>query len=355
MKEILCQLEEPGSLAGVIADAIREPLLVLDGDLDILFASGSFHRSFQIAAEGARGRPVFALDNGAWDLPALRLLLQRTALGHCASEGTEIARDFPRIGHRVLLFHARPATCGGDRRAIVLGLEDVTERRAIEREKAHLQSQTDDLLQQKQMLFEEMEHRIANSLQIVASILMLKARVVTSAETRQHLHDAHRRILSVAAVQQHLHSAGRGERIEVAPYLSTLSASLAESMVGESRPAMLKVIADDGKLASAQAVSLGLIVTELVINALKYAFPNPGPADAVTIRYEVNGTDWMLSVSDNGVGSTAAADARGGLGTSLVKALAQQLDAQIETTSGLGGTRVSIAHSTFVARLSQVA
>ena len=60
--------------------------------------------------------------------------------------------------------------------------------------------------------------------------------------------------------------------------------------------------ADDGALLSADAVSLGLIVTELVINALKYAFPDRSKAATVTVRYEVSGTDWKLSVSDNGVG-----------------------------------------------------
>ena len=73
------------------------------------------------------------------------------------------------------------------------------------------------------MLLEEMQHRIVNSLQIIASILMLKARAVTSEETRQHLQDAHRRVMSVAAVQQHLHSSGRSDVIEIAPYLSKLS------------------------------------------------------------------------------------------------------------------------------------
>lgn len=185
---------------------------------------------------------------------------------------------------------------------------------------------------------------------------MLKARAVTSEETRQQLQDAHRRVLSRAAVQRHLHSSGRGELVEVAPYLTNLCSSLAESMIGESRPAMLKVTAENGSLASAQAVSLGLIATELVINALKHAFRDPSPSDAVIVRYESDGADWKLSVSDNGVGRKGAENpGKGGMGTALVKALAQQLDAHIETLSGPRGTSVAIANSTFMPRLSQVA
>jgi two-component sensor histidine kinase len=196
-----------------------------------------------------------------------------------------------------------------------------------------------------------MQHRIVNSLQIIASILMLKARAVTSEETRQHLQDAHRRVMSVAAVQQHLHSSRRADMVEIAPYLSKLCESLAESMIGESRPAELKITADDSHVLSATAVSLGLIVTELVINALKYAFPDQAKTASVKVDYEVNGTDWSLSVSDNGVGRPQnGGPAKGGLGTSLVKALAQQLDAKVETVSGPDGMRVSVTNSTFVSR-----
>jgi chemotaxis protein methyltransferase CheR len=158
--------------------------------------------------------------------------------------------------------------------------------------------------------------------------------------------------MSVAAVQQHLHSSARVDRVEIAPYLSKLSGSLAQSMIGEASPSTLTVTADKGFVLSADAVSLGLIVTELVINALKYAFPDPAKAGVVTITYEVNGTDWKLSVSDNGVGRAEnnGPPAKGGLGTSLVKALAQQLDAKVETISGPAGMSVSVTHATFVSR-----
>jgi len=75
----------------------------------------------------------------------------------------------------------------------LLAIEDITQRRDAEREK-------DGLLRQKEMLLQEMQHRVANSLQIIASILMLKARTVQSEETRQHLRDAHQRVMSVATV-----------------------------------------------------------------------------------------------------------------------------------------------------------
>jgi chemotaxis protein methyltransferase CheR len=234
----------------------------------------------------------------------------------------------------------------------LLGIEDVTEQRGIDEKKRWLQSQTDALLEQRELMVREMQHRIVNSLQIIASILMLKARAVTSEETRQHLQDAHRRVLSVAAVQQHLHTSVVAEQIDIAPYLRKLCKSLADSMIGESRPVALTVVSDDGTMTSADAVSVGLIVTELVINALKYAFPSMETSAAIIVRYEVNGTDWKLSVSDNGIGrvSDSGTHGKGGLGTSLVNALANQLDARVVSESGSGGLSVAIAHATFSRR-----
>jgi two-component sensor histidine kinase len=352
------KIADARSLAQAIVDTVREPLLVLDADFKILLASGSFYRSFQMSPETAQGRSLFALDNGAWDIPALRRLLNLVATEHSVMEGFEVAHEFPRIGARTLLLHARRAVDGdASRTMILLGFEDVTERRASEREKAHLQTQTDDLVQQKEMLLEEMQHRVLNSLQIIASILMLKARAVTSEEARQHLQDAHQRVMSVAAVQQHLHTTGRGELIEMAPYLSKLCDSLAKSMIGDDRREALHVVADNGTVGSADAVSIGLIVTELVINALKHAFPSGSATGVVIVRYEANGTDWKISVSDNGAGKPGgvATDAKGGLGTSLVNALAHQLDAQVNATSGPDGMTVSIAHATFTSRPTMAA
>ena len=153
-------------------------------------------------------------------------------------------------------------------------MEDVTDRRILEREKDDLLREKDQLLQEKDVLFEELQHRISNSLQVIASIILLKARTVQSEETRLHLQDTHKRVMSVAAVQEQLHVLGTIGSIEIAPYLSKLCDALATSMIGDSRPITLKVAGEGGTATSRQAESIGLIVTELVMNALKHAFPD---------------------------------------------------------------------------------
>ncbi|MEI9990390.1 MAG: histidine kinase dimerization/phosphoacceptor domain -containing protein [Rhizomicrobium sp.] len=351
MEKLFEQVEDARALAQIIVDTVREPVLVLDSESNILFASASFHRAFHFDPLVLLDCSLFALDDGAWDIPALRSLLDATAGLQSVPEPVEISHEFPRIGRRVLLLYARTiAHKPGARPAVILNIEDITDRRAVEAEKDRLKAQADELVLHKEMLLEEMQHRIVNSLQIIASILMLKARAVNSDETRQHLQDAHRRVISVAAVQRHLHSSGRADLIDIEPYLSKLCASLAESMIDDDHAAALKVSADPCQLISADAISLGLIVTELVINALKYAFPGQPAGATVTVRFEANEADWRLSVSDNGVGRPAEAPAKGGLGTSLVNALAQQLNAKVESTNSSGGLTVAVTHATFTAR-----
>ncbi len=117
-------------------------------------------------------------------------------------------------------------------------------------------------------------------------------------------------------------------------------------MIGERRPLSLKVQATAGAAVSSQAVSLGLIITELVINALKHAFPGRREGD-ILVRYDADGVDWRLSVSDNGVERSDEVHERVhiGLGMSIVEALAHQLDARVEVSSGPQGTIASIIHA----------
>ncbi|HSP50174.1 MAG TPA: sensor histidine kinase [Pseudolabrys sp.] len=280
---------------------------------------------------------------GQWDIPELHELLDTIAKDDATIEGYEVDREFPVIGRRVMLLNVRKVFYEkGTHNTVLLAFEDITDRRGIER-------RLEELMREKDILLEEMQHRVANSLQIIASILLIKARTVQSEETRLQLEDAHQRVLSVAAVQKHLHDTGAGRLVDVASYLSRLCETLAQSMIGDSRPITLKVAADVGTVVSHQAVSLGLIVTELVMNALKHAFPGKKPDAAILVTYKLAGTDWKLTISDNGMGKPepGTKPKKGGLGTSLVQALATQLDAQMDIASDPHGTAVSITHATF--------
>lgn len=320
---------------------------MIDEKFHVLAASRSFYETFKVDPAQTSGRLLYSLGDGQWDIPALRLLLETIIPEKVAMDGFEVEYDFPNVGRRVMLLNARKVIYEtGTNSTILLAFTDVTARREIERQKEALQLQTDELLRQKQVLLDEIQHRVANSLQIIASILMLKSRAVDSEEARSHLREAHQRVMSVAAVQQHLHTVSGIDRIAVASYLTKLCESLAVSMVSEGQPISVEVIAEAATVASAEAVSIGLIVTELLINAIKYAFPLHRTGANVLVSYETDGDDWKLTVSDNGVGKLETTTPNKGLGTAIVKALVGQLGAQMEVVSSTAGLRTAITRTT---------
>ncbi len=351
-------VEDPQSLAQAIVDTIHEPLLVLDSQLTVVSASRSFYETFQVDPAHTLGTQLYALGDGQWNIPALRELLETIIPERASMNGFEVNHAFPGLGQRTMLLNARKVRYAtSDAMTILLAFTDVTERRILEREKEELLVKAEALLLQKQLLLAEMQHRVANSLQIIASILMLKARNVTSDEVRLHLTEAHQRVMSVAAVQSHLHAGDAIDQIEVGLYLSKLCASLASSMVGDGDPIDIKVVGDSRVIGSNEAVSLGLIVTELVINAIKYAFPGPRTDARVLITYESGADgDWRLTVSDNGVGkSPPRPDAvRTGLGTVIVDALVKQMGANM-SASETGGVTVVVQKGDFAAAAPRTA
>lgn len=359
MTSLLKNIEDAQTLAQAIVDTIHEPLLVLDSQLRVLAAGRAFYETFQVNPEHTMGRLLYSLGDGQWNIPALRLLLETIIPERTAMDGFEVDHDFPGLGQRTMLLNARKVIYATSADAtILLAFTDVTARRLIEREKQQLHERTEELLAHQQVLLQEMQHRVANSLQIIASILLLKARAVNSEETRHHLRDAHQRVMSVAEVQSHLHASGGVDQIEVGSYLTKLCASLAASMISDDRPIDLRVVADDGRIGSDKAVSLGLIVTELVINALKYAFPI-AKADAVvlvTFEVEGDGDNWTLTVTDNGAGKSddEAPTSHGGLGTVIVEALVKQLGASVEVLA-MPGLRVIIRRDEALPELPRAA
>ncbi|MBI2716991.1 MAG: ATP-binding protein [Rhizobiales bacterium] len=350
LRKQFADLQSACAFAEAIVATVREPLVVLDQDLRVIAASRSFYRTFNVDPGETEGRLLYELGNGEWDIPKLRSLLEKILPEHGVTaageiEAYEVEHDFPDIGQRTMLLNARKVFYeAGSRTNILLGIEDVTEKRILEREK-------DELLRQKDVLLDELRHRVANSLQIIASIIMMKARKVESEETRRHLEDAHQRVMSVAVVQEHLHAIAPGVLVQLGPYLSKLCEALAHSMIGDDRSISLKVCGEGGSATCRDAESLGLIVTELVINCLKHAFNDDTKDGQITVAFDVAGTDWKLSIADNGIGKPDGvfAQPKTGLGTGIVKALAKQLGAQVVTSSGPQGTTVTVTHATFAA------
>lgn len=327
--------EAASTLAVVVSS--NEPLLFLSDDQKVIAASASFCRAFEIDPTTVSGRRLSELGNGEWALPKLASLLKATASGSAHIEAYEIELKRPNQKTRQLVVNARTLDDGDiDHIRLLLAVTDVTDARAEARLK-------DDLVRDKAILLQEVQHRVANSLQIIASVLMQSARRVQSEEARGHLQNAHHRVMSIAALQRQL-STSTGGKVELRTYLTQLCQSLGASMIADPGRLSIQVTVDNSAVEADVSVSLGLIVTELAINALKHAFPDER-SGTIVIAYRSSGNDWTLTVTDNGIGMPVGSDApKPGLGTGIVEALAKNLQSKIQLSDADPGTIVTISH-----------
>jgi two-component sensor histidine kinase len=325
------------SLALAVVAASPAPLLLLDGEFDILGVSDSFAQVYSSDTASWRGRRLWDVGEGEWDLPELRALLGAAVSDPAHPKVREmVLRPAGRDTRRLIIHVERLAYLYGESPRLLLGVADVSELRAYEKAKAQG-------VPHETVLLKEVRHRVANSLQIIASLLLHNARKTQSEETRAHLKDAHHRVMSVAALEKQLvHSSD--EDVELRLYLASLCDSISTAMIGDDDKITLAVTGG-GVVDARVSVSLGLIVTELVINALKHAFPD-GREGRVVIDFQSHGPNWILSVTDDGVGMPVDPHPQShGLGSSIVEALAKQLEATVEASPPGPGARVVITHT----------
>lgn len=328
-------VEAPSTLAVVVLS--NEPLLFLSEDLQIIAASISFCKAFNIDPATIVGRRLGALGDGEWGMPKLVSLLNATASGSANIEAYEIDLKRPNQKTRQLVVNAQILDDGQkDHVRLLMAVTDMTDARATARLK-------DDLLNEKAILIQEVQHRVANSLQIIASVLMQSARRVQSDEARGHLQNAHHRVMSIAAVQKQL-STSKGGKVPLKAYLTLLCESLGASMIADQDRLSIAVTVDDSSVEADVSISLGLIVTELVINALKHAFPDQ-PQGKIMVSYESQGRDWTMMVVDDGIGMPVGQETpKAGLGTGIVEALTKNLQGKLDVSNAEPGTAVTVSH-----------
>lgn len=196
----------------------------------------------------------------------------------------------------------------------------------------------DKLLARQDFLMREVNHRVQNSLALVSSFLALQARV-EGPEAARALTEARRRIGAVSTVHQRLHQADPSERIDLARYLGDLVRELGESSGPEWAEALTLDLAPATSDAD-RAITIGLVVTELLINAQKYAYEGrPGPVD---VRMVEDRGALRLTVADKGRGDTGGPTRGSGFGARLVASLAEQLGGVLEREDRAPGLAVSL-------------
>jgi two-component sensor histidine kinase len=189
------------------------------------------------------------------------------------------------------------------------------------------------------LLLQEQGHRIKNVLALASSLLTLQARASPNPNVTTALETAVARLNVLAASHDHLRIASGDAATTMQGYLAGICADLGDTVRG-LRPIAIQVEAHDIVMPSQRAHQIGLIVNELVTNALKYAFPD-NAAGNIRVTLERMSQDLVLSVQDDGVGCPP--DAPDGLGTRLIRLLVQQLGGSVTREALTPGCRVRIS------------
>jgi PAS domain S-box-containing protein len=318
-----------------IVETIREGVLVLDADLTVRFANRSFCDTFAVAPEHTVGRKLYEIGNGQWNIPKLRTSLETIISGRKTIEAFEVENFFPSIGRRILAFNARKVYRPGNKiQQILLAIEDVTERARLEREHAAAHERI-------VMLLQELTHRVKNSLQFIASMVRLEARSNNSVEAKAALERVSHRITALGQLYSKLSKADTVEAVDAATYLDELCRDLIESVHNEGDTSIvLKTDIESELLPTDRAIPIGLIVNELVTNAVKYGFPGEAKGTVMVTLKRVPG-ELRLTVADDGQGHDPLR-ADSGLGRRLVDGFALQLGGQVERNSDSRGTTVHL-------------
>ena len=194
------------------------------------------------------------------------------------------------------------------------------------------------LAAEREVLLREVNHRVGNSLQIIASLLHLQANSSTQDGVKAALTYGMGRVAAVAQVHRRLYTSHDLKSVLLNQYLEALLEDLRRSAEGNKMSRLTKK-AEPIEIDPDRAVAIGIIVNELVMNAVKYAYP--GGAGPIHVDLRAQDDDLVLSIADDGVGLNVKTDPRStGMGQRIVTAMATKLDASVERDPAHAGTRI---------------
>ncbi len=216
-------------------------------------------------------------------------------------------------------------------------------KRDKERAEAEVRAARDQfkaLAEERALLLREVNHRVSNSLQLIASLLHFQGDISKNADVKAALKEANGRVLAVARVHRSLYTSFDVRWVSLSDYLASLIQDLKDFTAGGSRPTnAIFFHSDQIQAAPDAAVAAGIVATELVLNALKHAYPDShGP---VRVQLRAAGDDVELIVEDDGVGGVEGADSNqgSGLGQRIITGMADKLDGNLRYDRLAKGTR----------------
>lgn len=225
--------------------------------------------------------------------------------------------------------------------AVTGALKQAALQRARDEAEAEVHASRDRyaaLAAEREVLLREVNHRVGNSLQIIASLLHLQANSAAQDDVKAALTNAMGRVAAVAQVHRRLYTSQDLKSVSLNAYLDSLLEDLRRSAEG-NKMSRLTLEAEPIEIDPDRAVAIGIIVNELVMNAVKYAYPDG--AGPIHVELASDGDDIVLAIADDGVGLNVKADPRStGMGQRIVSAMASKLEADVERDPTHSGTRI---------------
>lgn len=222
-------------------------------------------------------------------------------------------------------------------------IEQAVEKARLGRAKERAEQEVRAARDRAELLLAEVNHRVANSLALTASLVRMQASAVTDPIARDALNETQARISAIAQLHRRLYTSDDVRTVELDAYIAILVRELDSSMSAAGRGSATRLDLATFAMPTDRAVAVGMIVTELLTNAYKYAYPG-GAGGEIRVKLQPTGeSSAILSIEDDGIGWNGKGKPKGtGLGTRIVQAMATNLGSEIVYGDGSSGTRVEI-------------
>jgi two-component system, chemotaxis family, CheB/CheR fusion protein len=330
LKQTAAIVEAARDYANAIVETVRHPLLVLDPDLRVIRANQSFYESFQLTPAQTEQQSIFELGDREWDLPGLRSRLETVISEQNEFQDFEVVQTMPPQTARILSIDARQIRDDLQQQTILLAIEDITDRRQAE-------TQCQNSLIEKEILLREIHHRVKNNLQIVSSLLSLQSNRIDDAQIITVLQESQNRVLAMATIHEILCQSLDLVDLNFAEYIQTLIDNLFDTYLVDRANIALRIdVSADLNIDIDRAVLCGLIINELVTNALKHGFAGDLQGELL-INLVTSGENLLtLLVANNGQELPTGFDIRKvrSMGLNLVVALIDQLAGNLAVETG---------------------
>lgn len=222
-------------------------------------------------------------------------------------------------------------------------VEQALEKARLERERNRAEREMREAKERAELMLHEVNHRVANSLALVASLVGIQSRSVTEPSARNALAEIQNRIVAIAGVHRRLYTSQDVRSVEIADYLKSLLGEIEATLKEAGHTSTLQLSAEPAEVSPDKAVSIGVVVTELVTNAFKYAYPSEhGGEIRVLLRNTDSGT-LRLTVEDDGIGWCGEGPIKGtGVGSRIISALARGLGSSITYADSTKGCQANL-------------